>query len=163
MRARHIFPLLWVMVFAITLPILAWYGAEATALQEQKERQVANLERQKVQQAQVLRQVEQDAQFVSLVQVFVNEAQRFGLTDRGVTQYPVRFRETVEPADIQAEFARLRGEPGRFFLPQTFYLGREGLDLASRQSRRLETLPRVRQDSYVMSYQGRALVINDEI
>lgn len=163
MRARQIAPLLWVTAFAVTLPVLAWYGAEATALQEQKERQVANLERQKAQHQQVLQQLERDAQFVDLVENFVAEARRIGLTDRGVTQYPVRFRETVQPGDVPVELERLRAEPGRFFEPQTFFLGRAGMDMNSNLARRLESLPRHRQDDFVMAYQGRALVINDEI
>jgi hypothetical protein len=162
MRVSHILLLAWLVVFAAALPVLSWYSAETLTAKTQQELRLADLQRQRDQQVRAFQQREQDAQFVALVENFVSAAEQLGVSTRGMTQYPVRFRETIAPTSVAEELIRLRGEPERFYLPQFFFLGREGLSVSSSFNRQLESLPDYRAQRYVLSFQGRAMVFNDE-
>ncbi|MGM0633185.1 MAG: hypothetical protein ACQETO_08420 [Pseudomonadota bacterium] len=164
MRVSKLVPLVWVVAFAIALPVIAWYGAQALAAQEARERQVAMLKREKTQQARVIQQMEQDARFVDEVESFVMLARENGLRESGLTRYPVQYRKAVRPDEIQSELGRLRGEADRFYQPHSLFLGRVGLSNGnSLDFNRVDNLSEHRRDEYVLSYQGQALVINDEI
>jgi hypothetical protein len=166
MSGRYWLVLLAIVGLALILPVTAWFSAEATAVKSLKQQQLAGLERERFRQQQAQVQFEQQAQFAAVVQHFVDGAAQYGLSSRSPSAYPVRFRERVSPAEMALELAQLHGESGqapeRFYVPQSFFFGREGLDLSNRNARRLEMLPRVRQDHYILAHQGRALVVNDD-
>lgn len=162
MRGRHWIALVLILALALALPITAWFTAEARALQTLKQLQLAELQGEFERQRRAQDQFDQRERLVAQINDFVAEAEAYGLSSRGISTYPVRFRERVAPEAVPAELMQLRGEPGRFYQPQSFFFGREGLDLSNRHARRLDTLSRVRNDRYVLTYQGRALVVNDD-
>lgn len=162
MSARHWFALVVLVALAALLPVTAWFTAEARAVQGLKQEQFSTLQREAQRQRQAQVQLQQRQQFAEAVNRFVEEVAEYGLGPRGLSAYPVRFRERVGPESLVTELAQLRAEPERFYIPHSFFFGREGLDLSNRHARRLESLSRVRQDHYVLSYQGRALVVNHD-
>lgn len=162
MRGRHWFALVLILALALALPVTAWFTGEARALQALKQTQLAELQREHERQQRAQDQFTQRERLVAQVNDFVAEVEGYGLSSRGIGSYPVRFRERVAPEAVTAELMQLQGEPDRFYQPHSFFFGREGLDLSNRHARRLDTLSRVRNDRYVLTYQGRALVVNDD-
>ncbi len=162
MTLKHWFALVAVVVLAALLPVTAWFTADARAARSLKQEQFAGLQREFSRQQQAQTLFQQRQQFAQEVNRFVDQVAGYGLGSRGLSAYPVRFRERVGPESVAEELARLRGEPERFYVPHSFFYGREGLDLSSRQGRRLDTLSRVRQDDYLLTFQGHALVVNHD-
>jgi|GEM_PF-5209777 hypothetical protein len=162
MRVQQFFPLFWVVLFAAVLPVLSWLTATSLAKQKGLEFEVSLLELEQEQQIELLSQSQLDADFQSLVAAFIASSKKHGISKSGITDYTVRVREEVDPEQLSKMLVILQNSSDRFFQPQTFYMGREGVTLGSNPSAWLERINEIRNENFVLAYQGRTLVLNDE-
>lgn len=163
MRMRPYFPLLWVALFAFSLPALAWFGAKAEAQHAGLDRQLTVLKRRQAAQEKELEQMDKDNEFAELAVRFVDAAEAAGLTDKGLSAYPLIVRKNLEPAAAAAELSRLRGQTGRYFQPHSFFYGRAASSLATgTKSNRPIGGETAEGATYLLVYEGQNLVINHD-
>jgi hypothetical protein len=163
MRMRAYFPLLWVALFAFSLPALAWFGAKAQAEHTGLTRELAVLKRHYAAQEKELEQMDKDNEFAQLAVRFVDAAQAAGLTDKGLSAYPLIVRKNLEPAAAAAEVSRLRGQAGHYFRPHSLFYGRAASSIATgaKPNRPIGGVT-AEGVTYLLVYEGQNLVINHD-
>lgn len=136
-------------------------------LQALDHQQQAKLLRQEnVNLAQTLTQLESrhreaDAarQFMDAATDFVNKAHKLGIRGGDINRYDIDFSQPVAVSKIPALLAQSRSVDGRYYVPQSLQISREGIARSESLDDWLKHAINQRNRSYKLSFSGNVFVV----